>query len=58
MSKLKPAPKASIKKNAWDNWYGYHGCKKVEWFLEDAGNTQEQLAKAWLDEQKAKGYRV
>lgn len=50
--------KASIRQNVWGNWYGYIGGKKVEWFLEDAGTTQEQNAKAWLAKQKAKGYRV
>lgn len=50
----KRAPKASIKCNVWGNWYGYHGCKKVEMFF----GWQEREANEWLAAQAAKGYRV
>jgi hypothetical protein len=42
----------SIRGNAWDNWYGYIGSKRVESFFATLGETQEQAAHAWLDAQE------
>jgi hypothetical protein len=46
--------KARIKQNAWGNWYGYLGNRKVECFFNDAYGTQEQHAQEWLAEQEAR----
>lgn len=40
--------KRRIRKNAWGNWYGYLGNKKVEWFASDAEYSQEEIAQHWL----------
>ena len=45
--------KPSIKQNAWDNWYGYIGNRKVASFFNTPTETQEQQAKRWLQEQSA-----
>jgi len=40
--------KARIKQNAWGNWYGYLGNKKVESFSNTPTETMEQQAQVWL----------
>lgn len=40
--------KRRIKRNAWDNWYGYQGARKVKAFVESVEYTAEQNAKRWL----------
>ena len=40
--------KATIRQNAWDNWYGYVGGRRVEAFGNDAQGTAEQHAIVWL----------
>jgi len=40
--------KARIRQNAWDNWYGYLGRKRVMEFVNSSTETQEQQAKRWL----------
>jgi len=42
--------KARIKQNAWGNWYGYLGTKKVASFANSPTETMEQQAQAWLKE--------
>lgn len=42
-----------IKRNAWDNIYGYHGTKKVAAFAETAGASMQQNAEAWLADKLA-----
>jgi len=42
----------SIRQTRYDNWYGYIGSTKVESFGNDSQGTQEQHARAWLDEQR------
>lgn len=42
--------KARIRKNQYDNWYGYIGNKRVEMFFNDNNGTQEENAKRWLAE--------
>lgn len=63
-------PKARIRCNAWGNWYGYHGNKRVKEFFHeppflvaggtDGVNTSEapEAATKWLDEQKRNGYHI
>ena len=46
--------KITIKENAWGNWYGYIGGRKVEWFCDDLDGTQEQNANAWLIRERMK----
>jgi hypothetical protein len=40
--------KRRIKQNAWGNWYGYEGSRKVKDFAESPYESQEQAAKSWL----------
>jgi hypothetical protein len=41
--------KHSIRENAWGNWYGYTGGRKVEQFFSNQhGDDQQQQAEAWL----------
>lgn len=40
----------TIRANAWGNWYGYVGTKKVELFWGDY-TDQAQSASEWLDKQ-------
>lgn len=42
--------KARIKQNAWGNWYGYLGNKKVASFSNTPTETMEEQAQAWLKE--------
>lgn len=43
--------KARIKQNAWGNWYGYLGTKKVIAFTNTSpGSGMEEEAQAWLKE--------
>ena len=44
--------KPRIKQNAWGNWYGYLGNRKIECFFNDDQGTQEQHAQEWLAEQQ------
>jgi hypothetical protein len=41
-------PKKRIARNAWDNWYGYEGTRRVISFANTSQGTQEQHATAWL----------
>lgn len=50
------APRARIRENAWGNWYGYIGNKRVEQFFNTPEETQEQQARRWLAEQEAQGH--
>lgn len=50
--------KARIKQNAWDNWYGYLGRKRVEMFFNTSTATAEQNAQAWLKEQQMGKYII
>lgn len=43
--------KAKIKQNAWGNWYGYIGTRKVAAFSNSPTQSQEDAAKEWLDQQ-------
>ena len=45
--------KATIRQNAWDNWYGYLGGKKVIAFGNAKGQTAERAANEWLAQQSA-----
>jgi hypothetical protein len=42
------AGKPRIRKNAWDNWYGYVGTRRVVMFSNSTTQTQEQQATQWL----------
>jgi hypothetical protein len=47
-----------IRKNRYDNWYGYVGRKRVVMFSNSTTQTQEQQAEEWLKEmQSEKGGR-
>jgi hypothetical protein len=46
-------PKPRIRKNAWDNWYGYLGNRRVMVFANAPTETQEQQANRWLAERIA-----
>jgi hypothetical protein len=48
----------SIKQNAWDNWYGYMGRKKVRMFTNTAIETQEDEANRWLAGDEEAGHEV
>ena len=37
-----------IKQNAWDNWYGYEGTRRVIAFANTPEHTAEQAANIWL----------
>ena len=39
----------TIKQNAFDNWYGYLGGKRMTEFAETLTQTQEQAALEWLE---------
>ncbi len=41
--------KYRIKQNAWGNWYGYKGTRKVESFSSSPYESQEEQALRWLD---------
>lgn len=41
--------KPRIKKNRYDNWYGYLGTRKVISFFNSREATQEQQAHEWLE---------
>jgi hypothetical protein len=43
--------RATIRQNAWGNWYGYIGRRKARAFFNTATQTQEQQANDWLTEQ-------
>lgn len=40
--------KARIRKNRYDNWYGYVGTRRVEAFGNTPTGSAEENAKAWL----------
>jgi hypothetical protein len=40
--------KRRIKQNAWGNWYGYEGRRRVKAFGESVEWTAEQNAERWL----------
>lgn len=43
--------KYTIRRNSWDNWYGYRsGRRVIEFFAGLEKGTQEQQAKEWLRE--------
>lgn len=45
--------KARIRKNIWDNWYGYLGTRRVIAFANTIpGYGMQQEAEKWLAEQK------
>jgi hypothetical protein len=46
--------KPRIKKNRYDNWYGYLGSQRVKEFGESSTQTQEQAANEWLEIQSLK----
>ena len=41
--------KRRIKQNAWGNWYGYEGSKRVNAFAETPEYSMEQNAERWRD---------
>lgn len=43
-------PKISIRRNQWDNWYGYISGKRVIEFAQTSTESQEQMALRWLSE--------
>jgi hypothetical protein len=48
--------KYRIKQNAWGNWNGYAGNRKVEMFFGDGINStaaQEEAARTWLAKMNA-----
>lgn len=47
------AGKPRIRKNVWDNWYGYIGTRRVVMFTNTPTQTQEQQAKQWLEEMES-----
>lgn len=42
--------KLRVRKNTWDNWYGYRGNRRVIDFGATPYETQEQMANRWLAE--------
>jgi len=46
--------KFRIKENAWGNWVGYQGTKKVVEFADTPTSTQKDKAEKWLMEQNRK----
>lgn len=44
--------KRRIRQNAWGNWYGYEGRKKVKDFAKTATHSQEEHARAWVEERE------
>ncbi len=45
--------KRRIKCNAWGNWHGYEGTKRVASFGETTQHTAEQNAQRWLNEDQS-----
>lgn len=43
----KNQPKITIRRNVWDNWYGYISGKRVIEFYNTPFATQEQNANEW-----------
>ena len=41
--------KRRIKQNAWGNWYGYEGKRRVKAFAETPEYSMEQNAERWRD---------
>lgn len=46
------SPKITIKRNAWDNWYGYISGRRVIAFFNTREATQEQQAERWKKAQE------
>jgi len=46
--------KFRIKENAWGNWCGYQGAKKVIEFADTPTSTQKDKAEKWLEGQNRK----
>jgi hypothetical protein len=45
---MKKNPKITVRKNAWDNWYGYVGGRKAEMFF-GSPEEQESQARSWAE---------
>ena len=50
--------KRTIRKNSWDNWYGYEGSYKVRAFANSSIETQEQEANRWLKGDNTAGHKM
>lgn len=44
------APKRRIRQNAWGNWYGYEGTRRVAEFMNTPCESMEAQAKRWVSE--------